>query len=293
MRCTEPGRPQRLTTLATLATVVLWSSSFVGIRTVRDDFSAGPLTLARLCVGSLALGIPVLIRRQKLPARRDLRAVAGCGLLWFALYNIALNAGEHRVDAGTAAVIVGVGPLLISLLAGWAFGEQLSSALLVASVISFGGIVIIGIGHPRVSGVMTTGTLLCLVAAAAYAFSVIIQKPLLARIPATELTWLACTVGCLACLPFTPTLLRELDQAPPRAIAGVIYLGIAPTAIAFTTWAYALARNTAGRLAMATYLVPVGAILLGWAFLREPPTVPELVGGAMCIGGVALARFST
>jgi len=36
-----------------------------------------------------------------------------CGLLWFGVYNIALNAAEQRVDAGTTAMLVNVGPLLI------------------------------------------------------------------------------------------------------------------------------------------------------------------------------------
>ena len=41
-----------------------------------------------------------------------------CGLLWFGVYNVALNEGERYVDAGTAAMLVNVGPILIALLAG-------------------------------------------------------------------------------------------------------------------------------------------------------------------------------
>ena len=40
------------------------------------------------------------------------------GLLWFGLYNVALNQGERTVDAGTAAMLIQVSPVLIALLAG-------------------------------------------------------------------------------------------------------------------------------------------------------------------------------
>ena len=41
-----------------------------------------------------------------------------CGVLWLGVYNVALNAAERRVDAGTAAMLVNVGPILIAILAG-------------------------------------------------------------------------------------------------------------------------------------------------------------------------------
>jgi drug/metabolite transporter (DMT)-like permease len=53
----------------------------------------------------------VLARREPLAARRDLPAIAFAGLFWFALSNIALMEAERRVDAGTAAVLVNIGPI--------------------------------------------------------------------------------------------------------------------------------------------------------------------------------------
>ena len=70
----------------------------------------------------------------------------------------------------------------------------------------------------------------------------------------------------------------------------MVYLGLAPTALGFATWAYALRRMSAGRLASLAYLIPVVAILLGWALLGETPTRLAAVGGALCLTGVYLAR---
>ena len=70
----------------------------------------------------------------------------------------------------------------------------------------------------------------------------------------------------------------------------MVYLGVFPTAVAFTTWAYALSRTTAGRMGATTYLVPPIAILLGWAMLGESPAAFAFLGGALCLVGVVIAR---
>ena len=81
------------------------------------------------------------------------------------------------------------------------------------------------------------GAVLCLVAALAYAGGVIAQKPLLARVSPLQVTWLACTAGAVACLPFAGSLWRDASAAPASALAWVVYLGIVPTAIGFIAWA--------------------------------------------------------
>jgi drug/metabolite transporter (DMT)-like permease len=73
----------------------------------------------------------------------------------------------------------------------------------------------------------------------------------------------------------------------------MVYLGVFPTAVAFTTWAYALSRTTAGRMGATTYLVPPIAILLGWAMLGESPAALAFLGGALCLAGVVIARRPT
>ena len=62
------------------------------------------------------------------------------------------------------------------------------------------------------------------------------------------------------------------------------------TALGFATWSYALRRMSAGRLASLAYMIPVVAILLGWAVLGETPPWLAAVGGALCLAGVYLAR---
>jgi drug/metabolite transporter (DMT)-like permease len=134
------------------------------------------------------------------------------------------------------------------------------------------------------------GIALCLLAALAYAAAVVIQKPVLARVPPLQVTWLGCAAATLACLPFAPALARDAAHAGAPAIGWMVYLGVAPTAVGFATWTFALRRTSAGRMASLTYLIPPVAVMLGWAVLGETPPWLAGVGGALCLGGVYLAR---
>jgi len=67
-----------------------------------------------------------------------------CGLLGFAVYNVALNAAERRIDAGIAAVLVNVGPIFIAILAGLVLREGFPRLLLAGCAVAFAGAALIG-----------------------------------------------------------------------------------------------------------------------------------------------------
>jgi drug/metabolite transporter (DMT)-like permease len=161
---------------------------------------------------------------------------------------------------------------------------------MIGAAIALSGALLIGLATRTAGGADVLGTLLALVAAATYAIGVVAQKPVVRRLPALQVTWLACTIGAIACLPFTPGLVANVADASSGATAGVVYLGVVPTAVAFSTWAYALARMDAGRLGVTTYLVPPLTIVLAWVLLGEVPPQLAVVGGAVCLVGVALSR---
>jgi drug/metabolite transporter (DMT)-like permease len=286
----RPSRERVIVVGVVAAMVCLWASAFVVIRFADRELSPGALALGRLLVGSVALGVLVLVRRAPLPGRRELAGIVVCGVLWFGLYNVALNAAEKRVDAGTAAMLVNVGPILIAILAGVILHEGFPSRLLAGCLVSFAGVVVIGVATSRHGLDDSLGAVLCLVAAVAYAGGVVAQKPVLRHASPLSVTWLACTIGAISCLPYAGSLAHGIGHAGGSTIAWMIYLGLAPTAAGFVLWAYALARTTAGRMGSTTYLVPPLALLFGWAFLGEVPPALVFPGGALCLAGVALAR---
>ena len=284
------SRSTALPLVAVAVTLLLWSSAFVAIRHLGHTFSPGALSLGRLLVGSASLGAVLLMRGWTTPARRDWPGLVVIGVLWFGVYNVALNAGERRVDAGTAAMLIQLSPVLVAVLAAVFLKERATPMLGIGLLVAFAGVVLIATSTSDEGGRDPVGVLLCLVSAAAYAVSLIVQKPLVSRLPAVEVTWIACTVGALACLPFAGDLARETAAASSSDIAWVVYLGVFPTAIAFSTYAFALSSMTASSLSVTTYLVPPITVLMSWIVLSEAPPAMAYVGGALCLLGVGVAR---
>jgi drug/metabolite transporter (DMT)-like permease len=276
--------------LAVGLTLLLWSSAFVAIRHLGPAFSPGALSLGRLLVGSLALGAALLTRGWVAPSRRDWAGLVTIGVLWFGVYNVALNAGEHRVDAGTAAMLIQLSPVLVAVLAAVFLKERATPALGVGLLVAFAGVAVIATSISQGGGRDPVGVVLCLVSAAAYAVSLILQKPLVSRLSAVQITWTACTVGAVACLPFAGQLVRDASAASASDIGWLVYLGVFPTAVAFSTYAFALSTMSAGNLSVTTYLVPPLTVLISWVFLAEAPPAMAYVGGVLCLVGVAITR---
>jgi drug/metabolite transporter (DMT)-like permease len=280
------------TLLAVVVTLLAWASAFVAIRGVGEDFSPGALALGRLLVGTAVLGLLLAGRGWVRPTGREWALLVVCGVGWFGIYNVSLNAAEQHLDAGTTAMLVNIGPILIAVFAGLLLGEGFPRWLLAGIAVAFAGVVLIGVAT-RSAQADLVGVVLCVVAAVTYAGGVVAQKPLLRRLPGLQVTFTACAMGAVCCLPWAGTLAGELGAAPAGAIAGIVYLGAVPTAIAFSTWAYALRRMDAGKLGVTTYVVPPLVILLGWLLLDEVPPALALLGGAICLAGVGISRHRT
>ncbi|NYG98983.1 drug/metabolite transporter (DMT)-like permease [Schumannella luteola] len=295
---TPPSRRETLLLAGAIVfTVLAWASAFLVIRGVAPHLAPGGLAFGRLIVGALALIVLFAIsRRWVTPTAREWMLLLGYGVLWFGLYNVALNTAETTLDAGTTAMIVNVGPILIALGGGLIFHEGISRWLAIGFVVAFAGIVLIGVASGAHFGDLG-GMLWCLVAAVTYAAGVLTQKPTLRRLPGIQVTLFGALIGAVVTTPFAPQLVGDLGRVAhdtPHSLSpvvlGIVYLGVVPTALAFTTWAYALGRVPASRLGISTYVVPPIAVLLGWAAFGEVPAPLALVGGVVCLAGVALSR---
>ena len=282
----------RKAAVAAGVTVFLWASAFVVIRDAGHALSPAPLALVRLAVAAVALTTLVLVQSSR-PARRprswtSAGLVVAYGVVWLAGYTVALNAGERHIDAGTAALLVSLAPLMITFGAGLFLGEGYPRALVVGSIVAISGVAVIAMDSS--GGGDWIGVVLCLVAAVLFTAGMLIQKVTLRHVDGLTATWLACVAGSVALAPWAPRLVDELGSASAGAVAGAIYLGLFPTAIGFVTWSYALSRTHTGRLGATTYVAPALAVLMSWLLLAETPTAYGIVGGVICLVGVAVSR---
>jgi drug/metabolite transporter (DMT)-like permease len=277
-------------------TLVTWASAFVAIRHLGATVPPGSLSLGRLLVAVAVLGLLVMRlwhRRgqRRLPTRREWPLVALGGASWIGVYNLTLNESERRIDAGTAALLVQIGPILVALLATFVLGERMSRWLLIGLAVGFGGVVLIARASSSSDNGDLVGVLLGVVAALTFAVGVITQKKLLTcGMTALEMTFWYYVVGMVVCLPWAGELVGVAAEASVSDLFWVAWLGVFPSALAFVTWAYALSHSDAGKFAMSTFLVPFITTLIAWLLLSEVPPPMAFVGGVLCIVGVFLTR---
>jgi drug/metabolite transporter (DMT)-like permease len=186
-------------------------------------------------------------------------------------------------------MIIQIGPVIVALLAVPLFGERMHAWLLGGMLVGFAGVAVIARGSSSDADASLLGVGLVLVAAVMYAVGVLTQKVLLRRLPSVQVVFVSFLMGALICLPFSSDL--------PGIVAGggaelwwIVYLGVFPTAVAFTTWAYALTHTDAGALSLTTFLVPGIATLVAWLTINEVPPTLSFVGGALAIVGVLMTR---
>ncbi len=266
-----------------LLTIVFWSSAYVGIRIGLTAFSAWHVVLLRFLTASVVLLAGVLASGGRiLPPRGAWWRVAAAGLTGFSIYHTALTLGERTVDANTASFIIASAPLFSTLLARLFLAERLSRWAWVGTGLSFLGVgVISGFGQG-----WHWNALLIVLSAMSTAVFFVLERPLLDRYRALEVTSWVTWAGTLPMLLYAYHLPEAVARAPLYPLLWVLYIGVFPAALAYVTWSLALAAAPIGQVTPVLYLNPILASLLGWTVLGERPTWGLAVGGLLVLGGV-------
>jgi drug/metabolite transporter (DMT)-like permease len=245
-----------------------------------------------LAIGSFRFGIgfvlllPVaLLQGGRWPAGRDWPAVAGLGVLFFALFPLLFNASLIFTTAARGALALSTLPLL-TMVVGAALGSEALTARKSLGVV----IAMFGVAIALLSSLTSAppgawrGDLLMVGAALCMALYSIWSKPFIARSGPIPFTTMAMGVGA-ACLvlvscwrgSFAPVAAFGM----PQWLAAV-YLGAFGSALTFYLWAFALARTTPTRVAISVTVNPVTASLVGALLLNEPLRW-NLVGGIVTV----------
>ncbi len=276
-----------------VVTLFLWASAFVGIRVAVEHYAPGALALFRFLVASLLLtGYMVASGRGaslRAATRSDWLGFGALGFTGVFIYHLALNTGERTVSAGAASLLVNTTPVFTVLLAALFLKDHLSRRGALGMAIAFAGAGLVSMGTN--GGLkLEMGAIFVLAAAVAQAVYFIVQKNMLERYGALELTTVSTVCGCLMLSMFTPELIDAVSTAPRSASLVALYLGIGPSAGAYLGWAHIVSTLPLSRAVTLLYLVPVLAYLLGWAVLGETPSLLSVVGGIATIAGVALVH---
>ena len=273
---TQPAPITRISPLAwalLAALALVWGSSFLSNRAALAG--AGVLTVVtfRVAGGAVALWLWVALRRLPLP--RDPRL-----LIRFAIMGALNNAipfslivwGQKHIDSGLAAILNASTAIFGVLVAAAVFrDERLTPPRLLGVAIGFAGVVI-AIGPAALTGVSlaSAGQWAVIGASLSYGFAGAYARSAI-RDLAPEVAAAGMLTGglfWLAPLMLTIEGVPRFDYAP-SVWAGMIWLALGCSALAYLIYYRILALAGAGNLSLVTLLIPPVAILAGWAVYGE------------------------
>ncbi len=283
------------TVVALCVLVVLWASAFPAIKLGLEGLSPLHLTLARHLVASAAFAVFLLVARARLlPRRGDVPALLGLGLIGITVYHVSLNVGQLQVSAGATSLIIATAPALTALIAFFVLHDALGPLGWLGTAFGLAGValIVLGDGSQRLAPSLGPYAALVLLAALATACFAVFQRPLLRRYRPLELTAYVTWAGTLPMLLFFSGFDVALAGAGQRSLLAALHLGVFPSAVAYTLFAFALSRAPATLVTAWLYLIPGFALLFSWWWLGEVPSALTVAGGAVVVGGVAMVNLS-
>jgi len=269
--------------LASIA--MIWGSSFLFIDLGLETLRPGVIALSRVALGVAALSLFPAARRPI--GREDRARVALLGVIWAGLPLILFPVAQQWIDSSVAGMLNGAVPLAGAAWAVLLLRRPLPRTHAIGLLVGFAGV--LAITWPELQGSRATmlGTSLVVLAVICYGLAVNLAVPLQQRHGALPVLLRAQLAALVLLLPFGLWGLRGSHFAWGPALA-MLPLGILGTGLAFVLMTTLVGRVGGPRGAVATYFIPVVAIVLGVLLLDERVAAAAVAGTALVVGGAWL-----
>ncbi|MEN3974153.1 DMT family transporter [Emcibacter sp. SYSU 3D8] len=278
-----------------VALALMWGSSFLMVKISLRDFTPVEALAGRMLIAALFFTAALLIRHKRVERGRKVwLLMAAMGVIGNVTPYLLINWGQTRVETGTAAILMGIVPLVTAMLAqAFVRGERFHLWKAIGIAVGFAGIVVL-FGGLQLSGGegAAWGAAAILLAALGLASGTILADKAsdFHSIPVGfGVMWIAALVSVPIWLADSGGALPEQVSWPP--VAAVFGLAIFSTALPTLVLIY-LVRTAGPTFAGFTnYLVPVIGVVLGITFLNEPLTWNAVVALGLIIGGIVVGQI--
>jgi drug/metabolite transporter (DMT)-like permease len=284
--------------LSFVSIYVIWGSTYLAIRfaveTIPPLYTAG---IRHLCAGSILL-VWALAKGLR-PTRKQLRASVVIGFFFFLVGHGSVHWAEQFVPSGLTSLLIAVEPIFVFLLSSaaartWKFNGMLLTGILMGLV----GVGMLVRGTTGETGhSLTLGSIVILVGAFSWSVGIIYSRRSHLSGSPLLLSALSLLSGAVMLL-FAATIAGEargftLSQVRMRSWLALAYLIVFGSVIAFTAYSWLLEHYSPTLVATHTYVNPVVAVLLGWAYGGEALTLRVGMAAVLVVLAVVLVDRGT
>lgn len=280
--------------LLAICVAVMWGLNFLAIHASLEQFP--PFLCVALRWTLLAIPAILFVPRPKVPLRWLIGYGVGFGILQFVFLYWAMAAG---MPTGLASLVLQSSAPFTVLLGALLLRERLAPIAIVGALIAVGGLALIG--SQRAGGATWWPFLLTVFGGFGWALGNLASRQAKPRNALHLTMWMSVVpplpMFALSYVVEGPAAIGESLRTALRpeavpALLGLAYTCIVATAIAGGIWTWLMRRHPASRVAPFSMLVPVTGLTTAWLALGEQPSLVELVGGAVIIGGVLLGSLT-
>ena len=289
--------PVRLYSLVSLMTF-FWSANFLIGKIALREFP-GPLAAAlRVLLAGLAI-VPFYRLRSGgwgRWAKKDLLLLAILGAVGIGVNQFCFIVGLSRTTVAHSALIIGMTPILVLLIAAARGLERITPLRLGGMALAFAGVGVLSLEHGAGNGARSTptlaGDLITLAAATAFATYIVFSKEIRHQYPALAANAVLFGSAAIIVLPvvFWQGWSFPFANVSAAGWLAIFYMAAFPSLFCYLVFYYALGYFAASRLSAFSYLQPALATLLGVALLGEHFSWLAAAGGAIILGGVFLTE---
>lgn len=284
--------------LSFLSIYVIWGSTYLAIRyaveTIPPLYTAG---FRHLTAGTILL-LWTLVKGLR-PTWPQLRASVVIGFFFFLVGHGLLHWAERIVPSGLASLLIAIEPIMVFLLSSAAARTWRLNGMLLAGILLglLGvGMLLRGTGAEAARGT-TLGSVMILVSAFSWSVGIIYSRRSHLSGSPLLLSALSLLSGAVMLL-FTATVVGEakevvLSQITVKSWLALGYLILFGSVIAFTAYNWLLEHYSPTLVATHTYVNPVVAVLLGWAYGGEALTMKVAMAAALVVVAVVLVDRGT
>ena len=289
----EKRRAAVLTEVALIFAAVFWGLNFAATKYAADFVPQLFIVAFRFIVGGLLLLIVLrLLEPESRLRRKDILPMAGLGCFGIGAAQTAFTYGVSLTSAASTGLVFTTAPVW-GMILGFVLGLERPGWKGVLGV----GLCILGVGIVFYGGLGSeddslVGNLVILLAAVSVGAYTVFSMPVLERhsslAVATYPTLFGGPVVLLLSLPYLGSVEWGSMGAGPWAALG--YSAVLATAFAFAAWQRGISRIGANRVLVYQYLITLTGVTSGIVFFGEDLTIDKILGGAVILFGVYLAR---